>query len=128
MVVLSVANSVNTTVLERVGEFGTMKALGNRGRDVFWLVVIESAMIGAFGAALGAILGFGLAKLISLVGIPMPPPPNSDLGYTAYIRLIPSHSAGACAVGLVATVIASLLPARRVAKFDVSEALTGTEY
>ena len=32
MVLLSVVNSVNMSVFERVGEFGTMMALGNRSR------------------------------------------------------------------------------------------------
>ena len=32
MVLLSVMNTVNMTVFERDGEFGTMRALGNRGK------------------------------------------------------------------------------------------------
>jgi putative ABC transport system permease protein len=41
MVVLSVANSVSMTTFERVGEFGTMRAMGDRSRKIFWLVVLE---------------------------------------------------------------------------------------
>ena len=43
MVLLSVVNSVNMSVFERVGEFGTMMALGNRSRRVFTLIIAENA-------------------------------------------------------------------------------------
>ncbi len=46
MVLLSVANTVNMSVFERIGEFGTMRALGNRGRQVFALILIESVLLG----------------------------------------------------------------------------------
>ena len=35
MVLLSVANSVNMSMFERTGEFGTMMALGNRSGHIF---------------------------------------------------------------------------------------------
>jgi putative ABC transport system permease protein len=123
MVLLSVANSVNMNVFERTGEFGTMMALGSRRRHVFLLIVTESAMLGAFGAALGAVVGVALAKAISAFGIPMPPPPNANLGYTAYIRVVPEVVATAAAVGISATTLAALLPARRLARRPVLEAL-----
>lgn len=123
MVLLSVVNSVNMTVFERVGEFGTMLALGNRSRRVFALIVAENAILGLAGAGIGVLLGIGLAGAISAVGIPMPPPPNADLGYTARIQLVPSVVAGAFAVGFIATLLAALLPAARVRKIPVVEAL-----
>lgn len=123
MVLLSVANSVNMSVFERVGEFGTMMALGNRANRVFVLILAENTVIGAMGAATGVLLGVVLALAISAVGIPMPPPPNSDLGYTAHILVVPSVIAGAFVTGLAATVIAALLPAARVSRISVVDAL-----
>jgi putative ABC transport system permease protein len=123
MVLLSVANSVNMSVFERVGEFGTMMALGNRGARVFGLIIAENIIIGLAGAGAGVVLGIALALGISAVGIPMPPPPNSDLGYTARILVVPSVIASAFAVGLFATVGAALLPASRVRRIPVVDAL-----
>ena len=57
MVLLSVVNSVNMTVFERTAEFGTARALGNRNRDIFQLVMLENALIGIVGSVLGAIIG-----------------------------------------------------------------------
>ena len=123
MVLLSVTNTVNMTVFERTGEFGTMRALGNRGIDIFALVLVESALLGLIGASAGVLLGMLLAWIISAIGIPMPPPPNADIGYTAQIRIVPSIVAGAFAVGVLATVLAALLPALRVARGSVVDAL-----
>jgi putative ABC transport system permease protein len=53
----------------------------------------------------------------------MPPPPNSNLGYTAAIRLLPDTLLTAFAVGLLATLGAALLPARRVSRTPIIDAL-----
>ncbi len=123
MVLLSVANSVNMSVFERVGEFGTMRSLGNRGGQVVTLVLLESLLLGAIGAVTGVVLGTILALVISAIGIPMPPPPNANLGYTAAIQVVPSVLAMAFLVGLVATTLAAALPAWRVSRTPVVDAL-----
>ncbi|HEX8011177.1 MAG TPA: ABC transporter permease [Casimicrobiaceae bacterium] len=123
MVLLSVTNSVNMSIFERVGEFGTMLALGNRIRDVRQLIVTESALLGTIGGLLGVVVGVLLSIAISTIGIPMPPPPNANIGYTAFIRIVPSGLTIAFAVGLLATVCASLLPAARVSRMSAAEAL-----
>lgn len=123
MVLLSVANSVNMSVLERVGEFGTMMAMGNRSSAVFRLVMTENVLLGVCGATLGVVLGVTLAWVISAVGIPMPPPPNANRGYTAHIRVLPVTVVIAFGVGVLATVLAAPLPARRVSRIPVVDAL-----
>jgi len=123
MVLLAVANSVNMSVLERVGEFGTMMAMGNRSGAVFRLVMTESVLLGLCGATLGVVLGIMLAWVISAVGIPMPPPPNANRGYTAHIRVLPVTVLIAFSVGFLATVLAAPLPARRVSRTPVVDAL-----
>ena len=123
MVLLGVANSVNMSVFERVGEFGTMMALGNRSGNVFGLIMLENATLGVLGAFGGLILGIVLAVVISWIGIPMPPPPNSNTGYTAMIRIVPSVLGGAFVVGIAAAIGAAVLPARRASRREVAEAL-----
>jgi putative ABC transport system permease protein len=123
VVLLSVANSVNMTAYERVGEFGTLKALGKRSRDISTLIILENCLLGLLGAGAGVLLGAGLAWGISAIGIPMPPPPNSNAGYTAYIRIVPSVLVVSFLIGFVATVLSSLLAARGAARVPVVEAL-----
>ena len=123
MVLLSVANSVNMSVLERVGEFGTMMALGNRSGVVMRLVVTENVLLGLCGATLGVVLGMILAWVISAIGIPMPPPPNANRGYTAHILILVPTLVIGFSVGFFATLLAALIPARRVSRIQVVEAL-----
>lgn len=123
MVLLSVANSINMSIFERVGEFGTMMALGNPSNQVFQLILSESLLLGVIGSSIGVGIGILLALAISAIGIPMPPPPNADLGYTAQIQIVPSVLLMAFIIGLSATVLAALLPARQVSRMQVAEAL-----
>jgi putative ABC transport system permease protein len=123
MVLLGVVNSVNMSIFERVGEFGTMRALGDRNRDVFLLIMGENLLIGTIGAGVGLALGVLLALAISAVGIPMPPPPNSNTPYVAYLRVVPAVLLNAVWIGLAGALAAACLPAFRVSKSDVADAL-----
>ncbi len=119
MLVLSVASTINMAVFERTGEFGTLLAIGQRRSHVFALVVLENALLGV----LGATLGVGIGAAISGIGLPMPPPPGSNIGYVAHIRIVPWVLGAAGAIGATAALAASLLPARRAARLSVVEAL-----
>ena len=123
MVFLGVANTINMSVFERTGEFGTMMALGNTRMTIFQLVLLENVLLGLIGASVGALLGVALAVLHSTVGIVMPPPPNANIGYTALIRIVPSVVVMAFLVGLIATILAAIFPASRVARTPIDEAL-----
>jgi len=122
-VLLSVGNTINLGVHERAAEFGALRACGSRGAQIFYLVVLESALLGAIGALFGLILGNSLALLISAIGIPMPPPPNSDIAYIALVRVSLPLSLLAALIGFLAPLLASLRPAHRAASQDISYAL-----
>lgn len=123
VVLLGVANTVSMSIIDRVGEFGTIMALGYRAKYIFGLILLENILLGLVGAACGLILGYGIASFISAVGIPMPPPPNSDLGYIARIQVIPSSLIMAFLIGAIATILAAIIPAIRVSRIPVVQAL-----
>lgn len=123
MVLLSVANSVSMSIFERTGEFGTIMATGSRPIDVIKMLITESALLGLIGSGLGVALGVAAAMLISSIGIPMPPPPNANLGYMAKIQLVPIDIFISFAIGFLATALACLWPGIRVTKLPVIEAL-----
>jgi putative ABC transport system permease protein len=123
MLVLSVASTVNMVVYERTGEFGTLLAFGLRRRQIFRLVLLENCLLGLVGGVLGIVVGLGLALTISAIGLPMPPPPGSSVGYIASIRIVPWIDVAAGIIGAVAAMLASLLPGRRAARLVVVDAL-----
>ncbi len=123
LVLLSVANAINMSAFERVAEFGTQMALGNRRAGVFRQVILEAALLGAAASAVGVVAAVAVAAAVSTVGIPMPPPPNSNMGYLAYVRIVPEEIAAAFAVGLAASVLAAVFPAWRVSRVPIAAAL-----
>lgn len=123
MLVLSVASTVNMVVYERTGEFGTLLALGMKRRQVFRLVLLENTLLGLLGGGLGVVAGVALAMALSAIGLPMPPPPGSNAGYTAIIRVVPWTLAAAALTGAAAASLAALLPGRRAARLAVVDAL-----
>src|SRR3569832_416309 len=116
LVLLSVSSSINMVVHERTGEYGTLRALGDRRGDVFRLILAEDAL-------LGVVSGVALALAISAVGIPMPPPPNMNGEDVAAVRVVPSVVGAAFVLGWAATVLAALRPAWRATRTPISEAL-----
>ena len=70
---LSVVNSVLMTTLERRREFGLMKALGTRPRDIFLAILAEVFFLGMFFLCLAFILSLGLNFYMAQWGI--------DLGF-----------------------------------------------
>jgi len=123
MLVLSVASTVNMVVYERTGEFGTLLALGMKRRQIFRLVLLENTLLGLVGGVLGILVGVALAAAISGIGLPMPPPPGSNAGYTASIRIVPWILGVAALTGAVAASLAALLPGRRASRLAVVDAL-----
>lgn len=127
MVCLSVANTVTLSLAERIWEFGTMRALGNRNRTVVGLILAESSVLGTIGATVGIAAGIGVAVLVSGFGIAMPPPPNAEIGYDAYIQIAPDVIVEAWVTGFFATILASFLPAWRLSRVSIIDALRTRE-
>lgn len=63
---VGIMNSMYTSVLERTPEIGTMKALGAKNKYILLVFVFESGLMGAFGGAVGVILGAIIAKSVEL--------------------------------------------------------------
>lgn len=64
---IGIANTMYTSVLERMREIGIMKAVGGRNEDILKIFVIESALLGLVGGIIGAVLGLGFAFFVSYV-------------------------------------------------------------
>ena len=64
---VGIMNTMYTSVLERTREIGIMKAVGARNKDVMYLFLFESGMLGLAGGLIGAVLGLGFAFFVSTV-------------------------------------------------------------
>jgi putative ABC transport system permease protein len=110
---LAVGATSATTVLARRTEVGLMKALGAANWLVGTFFLAEQVLLALVGGGVGYALGIGLARLLgeSVFGIPP----------TQRLILLPVILALAAAVSL----IGSLVPLRRAARFDPAPILRG---
>lgn len=123
IIVLAISNTMTMVVMERVGEIGTMMALGTRRSGILAMFLVEGSILGVLGAGGGLALGTALALVISMVGIPMPPGPGMGWGYEAGIRLSPENLGDAALIAMTTTVLASIYPAWRASQLEIVDAL-----
>lgn len=123
IIVLSISNALAMSVRERTAEIGTMMAMGNRRAVVLQLFLWEGLLLGIFGGLAGVLFGAVAAWLISLAGIPMPPPPGMAVGYVAEISLHWLTSGKAFALAVVSALLASVYPAWQASRLEVVTAL-----
>lgn len=123
IIVLSISNTLTMSVLERVGEIGTAMALGVRRAQILRQFIVEGVLLGAIGGLIGLVAGVVAAYAISAIGIPMPPPPGMGRGYVAEIMVTPRLALEALGLALGTTLLASLYPAWKAARFAIVDAL-----
>ena len=64
---IGIANTMYTSVLERMKEIGIMKAVGGENSEILKIFIIESGMLGLVGGIVGSIMGIGFAFLVSFI-------------------------------------------------------------
>lgn len=113
-----ILNTFSMLVAQRTRELGLLRALGAGRGQVLRSVLTEALLLGVIGSTLGLGAGIGLAaglkSLISSFGV--------DLSRTALV-INPVTPAAAYAVGVLVTLIAAYLPARRAARISPMAAL-----
>ncbi len=113
-----IANTFSIVVTQRTRELALLRAAGATGRQVFWSVLGEAALVGVLGGVTGALAGIGAAAglrgLAGGIGIPLP---------DAALVVEPRTLVLGAAIGVVITVVAALVPARRAARTAPVEAM-----
>jgi len=123
IIILSISNTLTMSILERTNEIGTSMALGAKRRDIMAQYITEGLIIGIVGGLAGLALGLVLARVISAIGIPMPPPPGMARGFVGEIRVTLPLAAEAFALAVVTTFCASLYPARQASRLSIVDSL-----
>ncbi len=123
IVILSIFNTMNMAVYERVSEIGTIMALGTKRRGVISLFVYEGMALGALGGAIGLVAGVLITNAISSVGIPMPAPPGGTMQWLSEPKIVPGMLLFAFAVAVATSIVSSLYPAYRASRLEIADAL-----
>jgi putative ABC transport system permease protein len=106
-------NTFSVTVAQRTKEFALLRVLGASRRQVLTSVLVETFVVGLVASVLGILVGIalapGLAAMLKAFGI--------DLGTTGLVINGGTVIAG-LVVGLVATMVSGLVPARRATRIE----------
>lgn len=122
VVVMSVANSMGMTVVERTREIGTLRAIGLKRRGVVQLFTTESLLLTLLGCAAGLVLALAVRWGINGAGISYTPP-NSASPVPLLVDVDTGRVVLTFLLMNVVGTMAAWLPARRAAKKDIIDAL-----
>ena len=115
-------NILNMMIFEKMDSIAILKATGFSGRDVLWIFMLLSLIIGLTGGIFG--LGFGYLFTTIIDGIPfktaaLPTIETYPINYNPVFYVIGFSFA------LVTTAIAGLFPALKASKIDPVEIIRG---
>jgi ABC-type lipoprotein release transport system permease subunit len=111
-------NSMVMATMDRIGEIGTMRAIGARRRFVLLLFLLETLVLGVISSAIGALGAMGLLHGLGGSGIPA----RGDFfiflfgGPTLHPEVSVANAGLGLLVILVVSVLSTLYPARLAAK------------
>lgn len=110
---LGIVNTLTMGVVERIREIGVLRAIGMSRAQVMRMVVVEAALLGIVGLALGVATGLAVGAVLLDLG-----------GRTGALDALPwSAIAVATALGLVLPALASLYPSVVAARVSIVRAL-----
>ncbi len=110
--VVGITNSMLMSVTERYKEIGTMKCLGALDNFIVKLFLLESGMLGFFGALFGAIIG-GFFMLLTRVDV------WGNLNWLDFIGKLLM----CIVIGTILSVIGAVFPSMRAARMQPADAM-----
>jgi len=72
IVVIGIMNTMWIAIRERTREIGTLRAIGMHRREVLWMFLLESLMLGLFATTAGALAGAAIAAGLNGLHVPVP--------------------------------------------------------
>ncbi len=117
VVVLGIASVLVVSVVQKRREIGILRAMGATQGQIMRVFLLQGAMVGALGSALGVVLAVGLIAVFTHFvrgsdGLPL-----------FAISLSPSLAMSIAAIATVCGVLAAVAPARRAAALDPAQAI-----
>jgi putative ABC transport system permease protein len=114
-----ILNTFSMLVAQRTRELALFRALGASRRQTTGSVLGEALVLGVFGSVTGLLLGYGLALLLKVL--------FGNLGLTLDGNLVFTLATvtWSLAIGVLATLAAAYLPARRASRIPPVVALQG---
>jgi putative ABC transport system permease protein len=124
IVLFTIVNTMSMSVMERISEIGTVRALGVQRSDVRRQFLAEGAILGLSGATAAVAAAMLIAVAVNHAGLTWTPPTTAGpIPLRLYLLGNYKLLAGTWLGLVVAATVASFLPANRASKMEVVDAL-----
>lgn len=122
VVLMSIVNTLSMSVMERVREIGTLRALGMRRLGIVQIFATEGAALGALGCVIGVVLTLALSFAVNAGHVSYTPPSSSN-PVPLTIAILPGMQAVTLGLLALVAMLAACWPARRAAHIEIVDAL-----
>lgn len=119
---MSIVNTLSMSVMERVREIGTLRALGSTRAGIIRLFAVEGALLGFMGCVLGVALTLAVSFSINQAGIQYVPP-SSSAPVPLTVGWVPDMLGFSLVALSLVSMLAAFWPARHAAKIEIVDAL-----
>jgi len=119
---LGILNTVSMTVVERTGEIGTLRSLGESRGDIIKQFLLESFLVSIVGLFAGVGLSLLLIQVIHAANI-VTEMPGASTPFQIQIIFLYSAVFYSSLLAVVTATFATYLPALRASKMDIVDAL-----
>lgn len=117
VVVLGIASVLVVSVVQKQREIGILRAMGATRGQVMRVFLVEGAVVGALGSALGLLLALALIWVFTKLAR------GSDGLPLFVIHLPPETALQTALLAVVCGVLAAVAPARRASRLDPAQAI-----
>ncbi len=112
-------NIMNMTINEKIKEIAILKAMGFSEKDITFIFLTQAIIIGITGGVVGMLLGFVVARVVDNIPFRIGGLTSLPMAYYAHDYIL------AFGFGLVTTLVAGYLPARKASKIDPVDIIRG---
>ena len=123
IVVFVVANAMAMAIIERTREIGSLRAMGTLPGQLIRSFSFEGMFLGGTGAIMGAVLALGVALLLMVFPVQMPPPPGRSTGYPLMVTIDAAMYATTILMMIVLAMLSSAWIARSTLRQPIVNAL-----
>jgi lipoprotein-releasing system permease protein len=116
-VLLGIASVLAVSVIQKSKQIGILKAMGIKDKDASLVFLFQGLMLGILGSGLGILLGIGLGWSFTKFAL------NPDGTPVVALLIDPGFIALSGLLGVVASVIAALLPGIRSSRLNPIEVI-----
>ncbi|MEO6847106.1 MAG: ABC transporter permease [Chthoniobacterales bacterium] len=109
---IGIANIMLASISERVREIGIRRAVGARGKDIFFQILVESVAIATIGAIFGVFCGIALMQILIVIS------PEQNTPVLQFSGIVVSVG-----FAILAGIVSGIYPAMKASRLDPITAL-----